>query len=345
MTHKYYDVLGVSRDSSKDDIRRAYKRLAVQMHPDKGGDPEKFKELASAYEVLSDDGKRQQYDQLGDDMFREHGGGAGGGPFAGGIDPQSIFEQFFGGGGGFGMHVHPHGPRRKANHHHALNIGLDDAFRGLTKTIRVTVTRVCKRCKEQCYACQGKGSVTDMRRMGFFTQIMERRCDACAGVGYTANKGRGGCGTCNGAGTVRDEHRMEVTLPAGVDNEHVMVFQGLGEQAVGDDEVSGDLVVEVHIQEHPVFKRQGNHLVMNVDISFRDSIVGKDIVVPHFGGEFTVHTQDFGVIQNGKVYSIPGKGMNSSGDLKMTFRVVYPTSRLDAKARDELKRVFDSLSI
>lgn len=346
MTHKYYEVLGVSRDASKDDIRRAYKKLAVQMHPDKGGDPEKFKELASAYEVLSDDEKRNRYDQLGDDMFNETNGGGGG---HGGIDPQSIFEQFFGGHGGpFGNPFggHHHGPARKKNHHHEINISLEDAYRGLNKSIKVSLMKLCKKCKEQCYACQGRGVIMDMRRMGFFTQMMERPCDNCSATGFVA-KGKSGCTVCNGNGMVKDEHKLDLTLPAGVATGHVNVFKGLGEQAVGDNEISGDLLFEVRVQPHPVFTRDGNNLVMNVAMSFAESVTGKTIQVPYFGGEFTVDTaESFGIVKPDKPYCVRGKGMPPNGDLLMMFNITYPVSkRLSEAERKDARDLFKKIGL
>lgn len=346
MTHKYYDVLGVARESSKDDIRRAYKRLAVQMHPDKGGDPEKFKELAAAYEVLSDEDKRQRYDQLGDDMFQQ-AENSGGGP---GFDPHSIFEQFFGGGGfgGFGGFGGGSAPShiKKRNHHHELSISLEDAYRGIHKSVKVSLTKICKRCKEQCYSCQGRGIVTDMRRMGFFTQVMERPCDSCSGSGFVAGKSKTGCKECGGSSMLKEEHKIEIDFPAGVATGNQAIFKGLGEQAVGDNEVSGDLVFEVRVQPHSVFQRDGNNLTMHLQITFAESVTGKDIQIPHFGGEMVVNTaKEFGIIQPEKRYIIRGKGMTQNSDLILIFNVSYPSRKLDDKDRADILKVFKQVSI
>jgi DnaJ-class molecular chaperone len=339
MTHKYYDVLGVQKGCSKDDIRRAYKKLAVQMHPDKGGDPEKFKELANAYDVLSDDNKRNQYDQLGDTMFHESGGGAGHpGGFPGGIDPQSIFEQFFGGGGG-GFHFHRGPPMqvKKNDHNHEIGISLSDAYHGVQKTVKVCISKMCRACRETCNACQGKGSVMDMRRMGFLTQMMERPCDACDMTGFTV-KPKQGCGECSGHGHTKTDNRIELQIPPGVQHGHTMVIPGLGDQALRDNEISGDLVFHIHVQKDPVFVRQGNNLVMNIPVSFVETMVGKEVNVPHFAGSFTVHTADFGVVQPDHVYKVQGKGM-PNGDLHMVFKVAYPSKKLSQEERDTLQAV------
>lgn len=350
MTYKLYDVLGVSQGCSKDDIKRAYKKMAVQHHPDKGGDPEKFKEIANAYDVLMDDRKRDMYDQLGDERFNEAGGGQAGGPGGPHIDPHSIFEQFFGGGfpggfpGGFGGFPGGQHQVRKSHHLHQLNISLEDAFKGLSKSIKVSLTKICRSCKEHCYACQGKGHIMDMRRMGFFTQMSQRPCDVCNAAGYVA-KGKAGCNDCSGGGMVKDDHKVELNIPPGVQSGHHIIMKGLGEQAVGDNEVSGDLVFEIIVGSHPVFEREGTDLVMTIPLTFAESVVGKEVTVPYFGGEFVLNTQEFGVINPTKTYAIKGKGMTSSGNLVMKFVVTYPNKKLDATDRDKVVEVFKRLGI
>jgi DnaJ-class molecular chaperone len=348
MTHKLYDVLGVSQDCSKDDLKRAYKKMAVQHHPDKGGDPEKFKEIANAYDVLMDDQKRQMYDQLGDERFDEAGGaqGGGAGPH---IDPHSIFEQFFGGAfggfgdmpGGFNFNMHQ---VRKSHHLHQLNISLEDAYKGIQKSIKVSLTKICRSCKEQCYACQGKGHVMDMRRMGFFTQMSQRPCDVCNAAGYVA-KGKNNCKECSGSGVVKEDHKIELNIPAGVSSGHHMVFKGLGEQAVGDNEVSGDLVFEVAVGNHPVFQREGADLSMTIPLTFVESVVGKEVNVPHFSGDFVLNTQEFGVINPTKTYIVKGKGMSLGGNLIVKFTISYPTKRIGDGDREKVAEMFKGLGI
>lgn len=352
MTYKLYDILGVARDSSKDDIKRAYKKMAVQHHPDKGGNPEKFKEIANAYDVLMDDQKRNMYDQLGDERFNEAGGGQAGGPGPG-IDPHSIFEQIFGGGGfhaGFGggfpgpFGGGPPAQVRKSHHLHHMNISLDDAYKGIHKTIKVSLTKICRTCKEQCYACQGKGHIMDMRRMGFFTQMSQRPCDVCNTAGYVA-KGKHGCKECSGSGMVKEDHKVDLNIPAGVQSGHHIVMRGLGEQAVGDNEVSGDLVFEVVVTSHPVFQREGADLIMTIPLTFVESVVGKEIAVPHFAGEFMLNTQDYGIINPTRTYNVKGKGMTPSGNLILKFIITYPSKRLDTSEREKVADMFKMIGI
>jgi DnaJ-class molecular chaperone len=336
MTHKLYDVLGVPRGCSKDDLKKAFKRLAVQMHPDKGGDPEKFKELGNAYEVLSDDEKRERYDQLGDEGY-DNNGGVGG---MHGMDAHSIFEQFFG-NMPFGFHHmdpghHHPGHQKKSNHMHEMKISLEDAYKGLQKSVKVTLTKICMQCKEQCFACQGKGHVMNMQRMGFLTQMTQRPCATCQTTGFIA-KGKQGCKECNGTGSSKEEHKIELNIPAGVRNGHHIVFSGLGEQAIKENDIPGDLVFEIHVAQDANFKRQDNDLVYVVPISLTEAITGKEFTVPHFGGAFDVNSADFGIVQADKVYMVKGKGM-PGGNLAIIFDVKYPSKKLSLTERMELRK-------
>lgn len=340
MTHKYYDLLGVSPSASKDDIKKAYKKLAIQMHPDKGGDPEKFKEISNAYSILSDDDKKHKYDQLGDEGFEA--AASGGMPD---VNPHDIFEQLFANMGGFpfggGVNMRqPRGPQRKSNHVHELTISLDDAYKGINKSLKVSLNKICGKCKTTCPACQGKGNIMDMRRMGFLTQMIQRPCDVCKASGYVSST-RPGCSDCNGTGNIRQEHKIEIKIPPGADNGHSVVFNGLGEQAITSDEQSGDLIFQIRVQNHPKFKRQGNDLVYIETITLADSICGKQITIPHFAGDISVECSDFGVIEPNKPYVIKGKGM-PNGNLLIIFNIDYP-QKLSKGDRERLRDVFNNL--
>jgi DnaJ-class molecular chaperone len=145
---------------------------------------------------------------------------------------------------------------------------------------------------------------------------------------------------------VKDEHKIDLNIPAAVASGYTMAFKGLGEQAIGDNEVSGDLLFEVQVQQHPVFKRQHNNLVMTYTLSFLESVVGKEIRVPHFGGEFTVNTADtFGIIQPDKPYTLRGKGMTSGSDMIMMFHVSYPAKKLSAPERNSLRTALNDAGV
>ena len=350
MSFKLYDALGLSKGASKDDIKKAFRRLAVQHHPDKGGDPEKFKEIAQAYEVLNDDAKRQEYDQYGDEGMNAMNNG--GHPGFTHMDPRHIFEQFFGGGGMFGHDPFGgHAPRhvRRNDVVHQMRISLQDAFHGCVKNVKIGIHKTCFRCKEMCHACQGQGNITEMRRMGFFTQMLTRPCDACHGTG-AISKGRENCPDCKGRATYQEDKRVEIIIPMGIHNGHNIQLEGLGEQPKMEGESPGDLILQIVVMEDPHFQRNGHDLLHTVQLSLAESIIGKKITIPHFGGSFDINTAEYGVVQPAKPYCIPDKGMpinagKQYGQLQLQFSIQYPTSKWSEQQKELLQDVFQKVGL
>ena len=340
---KLYGALGVSQDASADDIRKAYRKLAMKMHPDKGGDEEKFKELSQAYEVLSDDKQRAMYDQLGDERYNEvaNGGGPSEHP-----SPHDMFQQMFTNFGGFGFGFPggpggPGGPVRRNDHQHNIAISMDQAFHGTQKTIKINVRKTCFSCQSACNTCQGRGVITDMQRMGIFTTTSQRVCHVCQGCGKQTKKNTG-CSSCKGSGSTQSEIVHDLKIPPGVNPKFHIRLQGLGEQAQNDGDIPGDMIIHVIVEDHHLFTRtghKGKDLVFKQAISLVDSIVGTEIVVPHFAGEIRVDTGTFGVIVPGKHYIVKEKGM-PGGDLYLEFSVTYPNTTLKDNERTILKDAF-----
>lgn len=354
---KFYNALGVNQNASKEEIKRAYKKLAVQLHPDKpGGDQEKFKELSAAYQVLSDDADRQRYDAVGDAGW-EAGAGNGGGPggpggfgggFGGGghpfhgMDANNIFEQFFGGGGGGGRRQPQH--RKCSNHQHVLQISLAEAFTGLKRTLKAAVKTVCTKCRETCYTCQGVGTVTQVLRNGFITQMISRQCEACKGNGVKCK----GCNDCSGQGNVNKTHTLDIELPPGVSTGWRKMFPGLGEQASKADETSGDLIIEVLVIPDRVYERLGDDLGMHVKMTFAESVIGKELMIPSIVNvpePIIRNTAEFGVVYEGETYRIAGLGMpkasggGNRGDLLLKFQITHP-GKLSAQHREIMTEAF-----
>lgn len=346
---KLYDILGVQSNATKDDIRKSYKKMAVKYHPDKGGDETKFKEIVNAYDILMDDKKRALYDDLGDEKFEQAMAGGAGPPPAsgfGGFDHMDIFQQMFGNFGGF--HEHPHGgPRRRSNtvqrsnHVHTLTITLEQAYNGINKNMKININKPCLRCIITCNVCQGVGTILDMQRLGVFTQTTTRKCHACQGSGKQ-QQGRKGCEFCKGAGSSSHDAVHEVRIPPGATSGHTVHLKGLGEQPLNEKEIPGDLIINVVVEEHPIFKRTGRNdldLVFKQTISFKESITGTMVKIPHFSGDININTLTLGVIVPKKAYIIKGKGM-TGGDLIIIFDIVYPTNVVPKEQQDILSEAF-----
>ena len=309
-----YEVLGVPKSGSDSDIKKSYRKLAREHHPDKGGDPEKFKKVQEAYEILSDPQKRQNFDQFG----TPDGPQGGGNPF-----PPDFFAQMFGGGfGGGGQR----GPVKRSNFDHELKISLEEAYRGTTRNLRITLEKTCFICKKKCNQCNGRGQV--QHHMG--PMIFNQPCGACQGEGGVSH----GCGECRG-GQKKESLNLELKIPQGIVTGAVMVGHGLGEQPRNPGENPGDVQFHIKIEEHPEFMRQNMDLIWSTKISFEDSVNGKNIVIPHFDGPIHIDTADWGVIDPREDYIIPGKGFKPDGKLRVTFNVVYPNSKTKFKVSRE----------
>lgn len=302
-----YGTLGVQKGAPDDEVKRAYRKLAMKHHPDKGGDPEQFKKIQGAYDILSDPQKRQNFDQFGNPDGPQ---GPQGFP--------DMFSQMF--GGAFGG---PRGPVRRPDSHHEMAISLEEAYRGTTRNIKVTLTKPCWTCQSTCPQCNGRGQVhIQMGPMAF-----AQPCPSCGGAGST-NKG---CHECSFKTKKMEQLNLELKIPKGIQAGNTITNSGLGEQAQTRSEESGDLIFHIKIKDHPDFMRQGDDLLYSTRISFEDSVNGKKISIPHFDGPIDVDTADWGVLDPREDYIIPGKGFGH-GKLRVQFNVVYPKGRFRLSA-------------
>ncbi len=345
----YYEVLGVTRDASEEDIRKAYRKLAHKYHPDKtGGDKQaedSFKEIGEAYAVLSDPQKRAQYDRFGHVEAGSQGsdGFARASPFGGFEDLfGDIFDDFLG-----------HGPRtRTAARHGAdlrydLEISLKESAVGIEKNIRIPRAETCQECKgtgaragagrTTCPQCAGRGQV--QRSQGFFS--ITNTCGTCRGQGSIVKEP---CSRCRGMGRVKAERELRVKIPAGVDTGHQLKLRGEGE-AGSFGGARGNLYVVVHVQAHPVFERHGNDILCEIPVGFAQAALGDRIEVPTLDGKVSLKIP-LGT-QTNKVFRLRGKGIPNvqgygRGDQLVRVIVETPT-HLNDKQKNLLKE-FDKIT-
>ena len=352
----YYEVLGVQRNASRDQIKDAYRKLAMEFHPDRNKSPgaeERFKEISEAYAVLSDDQKRQQYDTLGhsgfdqryssedifrgadfDSVFRDMGFG-------------DIFRTFF--GGGFG------GERRNVGQDLAydLEITLEEAARGAEKEIEIPRTERCDVCGGSgaapgtsvkiCPRCGGSGQVQNMRKSGFGMYVQVTTCPTCKGKGKLIETT---CSNCHGTGRVRKRRKITVKIPAGIDEGNQLRLRGEGEMA-SDDGEPGDLYVVVHVKPHPEFMREGDDLWHIAIITYPQAALGAEISVPTLEGSTTINIHPG--TQVGEVITLKGKGMPrfrayGKGDILIRIGISVP-EKLTSQQRmllEQLAKEFNS---
>jgi len=349
----YYDVLGVARTASDQDIKSAYRRLAHQHHPDKNQGnrdaEERFKEAAEAYAVLSDPEQRRRYDRFGHAGVSSAAGANWGAPGFGGIE--DILGDLFGFGDVFAGTGGRASSRRSAQQRGAdlrydLEITLEQAADGMTAQLRIPKLETCETCKgtgaaegtrpDTCRTCEGSGQVRFQQ--GFFS--VSRTCGNCRGTGQVINSP---CQTCRGAGRVEREKQIEVKIPAGVETGSRLRLQGEGESGAHGG-VPGDLYVVIHVAEHEQFERQGNNLYSSVPITFGQAALGAEIAVKTLRGEQPLKIP--AGAQTGTVFRVRGQGMpvlgsRGRGDLFVSVSVVTPTmlTREQRKLLEQLAKI------
>ncbi len=359
----YYEVLGVARDVAADDLKKAYRKLAVKFHPDKNpGDKsseDKFKEVGEAYDVLSDEQKRAAYDRYGHAAFA----GGMGGPSAGGgggfHDPFDVFREVFSGGGGGGMFEQffggsggnggrrRDGPQRGSDLRYGMEISLEDAAHGVEREIEYERSASCKTCsgsgsasgggKKACRTCGGVGQVISSR--GFFQ--IQQTCPDCSGSGEMISDP---CRACHGAGRSKERTKVRVKVPAGIEDGSRLRSSGNGDLGVKNGP-AGDLYIVMQIKPHEIFEREGNDLHCDMPLSFATATLGGEITVPTMEAKAAVKVP--AGTQNGTTFRLRGKGMKilgeaRFGDLYVQVQIAVPT-KLSAEQRGKLEDFAQSL--
>ncbi|KIP12385.1 hypothetical protein PHLGIDRAFT_98388 [Phlebiopsis gigantea 11061_1 CR5-6] len=328
---KYYDLLEASPDASDADLKKAYRKKALRLHPDKGGDPELFKEVTHAYEVLSDPQKRSVYDARGEAGLSESGG-------MGGMDPQDLFSQLFGGGGFFGGGGRPQGPRKTKDLVHRVTVSLEDLYKGKVSKLALTRNVICVKCSgrggkegavRSCDRCNGRGIRIMMRQMGPMIQQIQQACDECQGTGEIINN-KDRCGTCKGKKVISEKKMLEVHIDKGMKGGQTITFRGESDQA--PDVTPGDVIIVIEEKPHDRFKRQDTNLLTKVEIDLLTALAGGNFAIKHLDDRaLIVKVHPGEVLQHNALKVIPGEGMPSQrhhepGDMFVRVGVKFPES-------------------
>ncbi|MBK1830072.1 molecular chaperone DnaJ [Verrucomicrobiaceae bacterium R5-34] len=361
----YYEVLGVSKDASTSELKKAYRKLAIKFHPDKNPNDheaeEKFKELGEAYEALSDEDKRAAYDRYGHAAFENGGGGRGGFGGGGGFhDASDIFSQVFGGafgGGGFedifgggGRRRNPSGRQPGSDLRYDLEITLEEAAEGIQKELEIEKLEACGTCnssgsksgsggRKTCATCGGQGVVTQQR--GIFIQQTE--CPACNGAGQTIADP---CPDCHGEGRKSETTRIKINIPAGVDDGTRLRSTGNGDAGLRGGQ-PGDLYVFLHIKRHDVFEREGDDLFCEVPMPFSTAALGGELEVPTLEGRSSIKIP--AGTQGGTTFRLRNRGIKDlrtggKGDLHVEVHVEVPT-KLNGEQKEKLTEFSESIGV
>lgn len=350
----YYDILGIKKDATETEVKKAFRALAQKYHPDKkGGDEAKFKEASEAYAVLGDKKKRAEYDSYGRTFA---GGGAGSGAHGFGGFDFSQFQQGFGGGGVefdlgdiFGEVF---GGRGGAQRRRGRDISMDlelefaEAAFGLERTVLIQKTSYCKTCEGSgadgketttCDTCNGRGAVKETRRSILGTFTSERECGTCHGIGTIPKKA---CKTCKGACVVNQQEEIKLSIPAGIDNGEMIRLPGKGEAIAHG--AAGDLYIKIHVKPHKEFVRSGRDIRMSLNVKLTDALLGATYTVPTLEKDIDLKIPEG--ITHGEVLRVQKKGIPNDargrGDLLVTIHIDLP-KKLSKSARklvEELKK-------
>ncbi len=355
----YYKILGVQKSASKDEIKKAFRKLAMEHHPDRGGNPEKFKEISEAYSVLSDDTKRSHYDQYGTafdnmagaggfsgfegfdfgDIFQGFGGGNGGG-----FDMGDIFSEFFGGGGRRG------GKRCGHDVSVDLRITLEEAFEGLEREFELKKLNRCEACGgrgaaagsdyKTCPECNGNGFINETKRTFFGAFSTQRACVKCAGTGKVPEKI---CSECKGNGRIEKIKKIRIEIPAGVYNEQMIKVKGEGE-AGGYGAEDGDLYIKIHIISHKIFTRKDDDLYTEIEVKLTSLVLGGKISIPSvsIGEEIVLNIPELTNV--GEVLKISGKGFRKFNSTKRGDLYVKIKAKMPKKITRKIKELLEELN-
>ncbi|MBR2704307.1 MAG: molecular chaperone DnaJ [Clostridia bacterium] len=361
----YYEVLGVSKTATDDELKKAFRKLAKQYHPDANPDnkeeaEKKFKEINEAYETLSDPQKRKMYDQFGPDGPQGFGGGGAGGYYSTGFDGFSdfgdigdIFSSFFGGGFGGRSRKNNNGPVQGADVKSTIDITFEESFLGVEKEVIITRNETCTTCGgngakpgtviDKCNVCNGTGQVRQIQNTLLGQMQTTRTCGTCGGTGKIIKQP---CDVCKGRGKIRKQAKIKIKIPAGIDDGQTIVLRGEGE-AGSRGGAKGDLYILIRVKKHGIFTRNGNDVVCTVPITFTQATLGANLEIPMVDGSKETYQIPEGT-QTGTKFTIRGKGFKtvnaaSQGNFVFTVQVQVP-KHLSKEQRDILNELAKTMN-
>ena len=350
--NELYKILGISKNATEKEIKKAYRKLALTHHPDRGGDEDKFKKISGAYEILKDKEKRDIYDKYGIDGLKAQDNGVS----PGGI-PRDIFDMFAGGGfpgdifgHGFGGPSQSSRVRKGMPVNVELEVPLEQIYNGAVRKLRLKKNIICDRCDgtgsktkklETCPTCRGSGRHSQIRQMGPMRQIINSTCPTCSGSGKVRNP-KDACLKCKGKTTVRDEKILHINITKGISDGEIICFEEEGDQEPGI--IPGDILVKIKEQKHNYFIRKGQHLVLKKSISLGDALCGCNFKIKLLNDtEIQVKTNKGQIIKPGQFKILPNYGLpkndGSFGDLYIKYRVIFP-DKIEQKIISKFEKIF-----
>ena len=350
----YYEVLGVNKNATEDEIKKAYRQMAKKYHPDLNPDNKeaeaKFKEANEAYEVLSDAEKKARYDQFGHAGVDPNYGAGGGNPFNGqgfDFDLGDIFSSFFGGFGG--GRANPNAPQRGSDTTATVTISFEEAAKGCKRQVETMRIEICDECHgsgaaagsapKTCPECNGRGQVTSAQRTPFGVIQTQKACSRCGGKGTVVDNP---CKKCHGNGRIRKSVKIEVGIPAGIDDRQIINIRGQGNKGLNGGP-SGDLRVVVNVRPHPIFERDGFNVWCDMHISFAEAAIGCELEVPTLDGKVK-YTVPAGT-QGGDIFKLRGRGIqniNGRGKGDQLVRIIVDVPKSLNSEQKELLKKFDA---
>ncbi|MDR1364652.1 MAG: molecular chaperone DnaJ [Oscillospiraceae bacterium] len=359
MANDYYSTLGVPKSATESEIKKAYRKLAKQYHPDLNKNDKsaesKLKEINEAYEVLSDKTKRSRYDQLGHAGFNQNFGGSSSAKYSAGFEQEfdlgDIFGSFFSGGFDSSSYTRSR-PQRGTDIEVSVSVSFSESATGCTKTINYNRVAACETCsgtgaknndsKKTCSRCRGSGQVVESQRTPFGVIQTSHTCEVCAGAGQVIEHP---CSACGGRGKVRKSESLEIEIPAGIDNEQILNVRNKG-NAGSNSSSFGDLHIYISVKPHPIFSRKNDDIWCEIPIPFVQASLGGDVTVPTLTGKVQYHVHEG--TQHGDIFKLKGKGMpklsgRGHGDQMIKISIEIPRNLTEEQK--ELLKKFDKISV